>query len=85
MRMPEMTGAQFLEKARELSPDSARVLLTAQVDVAPSDAPAAQVLRAVFEFATCEEQGGRVPYDLSPRTPRPSLRALRGRHDAHSL
>ncbi len=31
-RMPEMTGVEFLEKARELFPDAKRVLLTAYAD-----------------------------------------------------
>lgn len=36
MRMPGMDGATFLEKARELSPDSVRILLTGQADVESS-------------------------------------------------
>ena len=32
-RMPEMTGVQLLEKARELLPDSQRMLLTAFSDI----------------------------------------------------
>jgi len=33
MRMPEMNGAQFLQKVREISPDSQRVILTGQADM----------------------------------------------------
>ncbi|HEY3667061.1 MAG TPA: HD domain-containing phosphohydrolase [Polyangiaceae bacterium] len=33
MRMPQMSGAQFLAKARELYPNSVRVLLTGQSDL----------------------------------------------------
>ncbi|QGU86670.1 HD domain-containing phosphohydrolase [Erwinia sorbitola] len=36
MRMPGMDGATFLAKAREVSPDSVRVLLTGQADVESS-------------------------------------------------
>lgn len=36
MRMPGMDGATFLEKAREIAPDSVRILLTGQADVASS-------------------------------------------------
>lgn len=32
-RMPEMGGAEFLEKARELSPDSVRIILTGYADI----------------------------------------------------
>ena len=32
-RMPEMDGAQFLEKAREMSPDSVRIVLTGYADI----------------------------------------------------
>jgi response regulator RpfG family c-di-GMP phosphodiesterase len=32
-RMPIMTGAEFLEKSRELSPDSVRIILTGYADV----------------------------------------------------
>lgn len=32
-RMPVMTGAEFLEKSRELSPDSVRVILTGYADI----------------------------------------------------
>jgi response regulator RpfG family c-di-GMP phosphodiesterase len=32
-RMPVMTGAEFLEKSRELSPDSVRIILTGYADV----------------------------------------------------
>jgi response regulator RpfG family c-di-GMP phosphodiesterase len=33
MRMPEMNGAQFLEKARERWPDTVRILLTGYADI----------------------------------------------------
>lgn len=33
MRMPEMNGAEFLTKMRELSPDTVRLLLTGQTDL----------------------------------------------------
>ena len=36
MRMPGMDGATFLAKAREISPDSVRILLTGQADVQSS-------------------------------------------------
>lgn len=36
MRMPGMNGATFLSRAREVSPDSVRVLLTGQADVESS-------------------------------------------------
>jgi response regulator RpfG family c-di-GMP phosphodiesterase len=36
MRMPGMDGAAFLAKARELAPDSVRILLTGQADVQSS-------------------------------------------------
>lgn len=36
MRMPGMDGATFLAKAREISPDSVRILLTGQADVESS-------------------------------------------------
>ncbi|WP_038905219.1 response regulator [Dickeya zeae] len=36
MRMPGMDGATFLSKAREISPDSVRILLTGQADVESS-------------------------------------------------
>ncbi len=36
MRMPGMDGAVFLAKAREISPDSVRILLTGQADVESS-------------------------------------------------
>ncbi|WP_042859761.1 response regulator [Dickeya sp. NCPPB 3274] len=36
MRMPGMDGAAFLAKAREISPDSVRILLTGQADVESS-------------------------------------------------
>lgn len=36
MRMPGMDGATFLSRAREVSPDSVRVLLTGQADVESS-------------------------------------------------
>ncbi|MCX8023230.1 MAG: response regulator [Syntrophorhabdaceae bacterium] len=32
-RMPEMSGSEFLEKAREISPDSIRIILTGYADV----------------------------------------------------
>jgi len=32
-KMPEMSGAEFLEKATELSPDSIRIVLTGYADV----------------------------------------------------
>jgi response regulator RpfG family c-di-GMP phosphodiesterase len=32
-RMPEMSGAEFLEKARRISPDSVRIVLTGYADV----------------------------------------------------
>jgi response regulator RpfG family c-di-GMP phosphodiesterase len=34
MRMPAMNGAQFLAKARELAPDSVRMILSGQADLA---------------------------------------------------
>jgi FixJ family two-component response regulator len=33
MRMPGMTGAELLERARELTPDTTRMLLTGQADI----------------------------------------------------
>jgi CheY-like chemotaxis protein len=33
MRMPGMNGATFLEKARQISPDTVRILLTGQTDI----------------------------------------------------
>lgn len=33
MRMPQMDGAEFLEKAKKLSPNSVRILLTGQTDL----------------------------------------------------
>jgi len=33
MRMPEMNGAQFLGKVRELAPDSVRIILSGQADL----------------------------------------------------
>lgn len=36
MRMPGMDGATFLEKAREIAPDSVRILLTGQADIESS-------------------------------------------------
>lgn len=36
MRMPNMDGATFLSKVREVSPDSVRILLTGQADVESS-------------------------------------------------
>src|SRR5438128_1027845 len=33
MRMPEMNGAQFLARARELAPDTVRMLLTGQSEM----------------------------------------------------
>ena len=34
MQMPEMNGAELLAKAKDLSPDSSRILLTGQADIA---------------------------------------------------
>ena len=36
LHMPEMTGIQFLSKVRELSPDTARILLTGNADLQSS-------------------------------------------------
>jgi response regulator RpfG family c-di-GMP phosphodiesterase len=50
MRMPEMNGAEFLEQARKVSPDTVRVLLTGY-----SDAKAAEDavnLGRIFRFLT---------------------------------
>jgi len=33
MRMPEMDGVQFLAKARDLEPDSVRIMLTGNADL----------------------------------------------------
>ena len=33
LRMPRMTGVEFLSKAKELAPDTVRVLLTGQGDM----------------------------------------------------
>ncbi len=36
MRMPEMNGAQFLEKVRELWPETIRILLTGYAEIGPT-------------------------------------------------
>lgn len=36
MRIPEMNGAQFLSRVREVAPDVSRILLTGQADVESS-------------------------------------------------
>lgn len=48
MRMPGMDGATFLAKAREISPDSVRILLTGQADV--QSAIAAINKGAIFRY-----------------------------------
>jgi ActR/RegA family two-component response regulator len=48
MRMPGMDGATFLAKARALAPDSVRILLTGQADVASSIAAINQ--GAIFRY-----------------------------------
>lgn len=50
MRMPQMDGATFLTKARELVPDAVRVLLTGQADV--ESAIAAVNGGQIFRFLT---------------------------------
>ncbi|RMG93487.1 MAG: response regulator [Deltaproteobacteria bacterium] len=50
MRMPEMNGAEFLAKARELAPDATRMLLTGQTDL---DAAIAAINEGqIFRFLT---------------------------------
>ena len=48
MRMPSMDGAMFLARAKELAPDTVRVLLTGQADVA--SAVAAVNEGSIFRF-----------------------------------
>lgn len=50
MRMPNMDGAQFLEKARRRSPNSIRILLTGQTDL--NSAIAAINKGQIFSFLT---------------------------------
>lgn len=50
MRMPGMDGAQFLARARELAPDTVRILLTGHADV--DSALAAVNQGAIFRFLT---------------------------------
>lgn len=50
MRMPIMNGAVFLSKARELSPDSVRILLTGHADM--ESAVAAVNTGQIFRFIT---------------------------------
>lgn len=50
MRMPLMNGAVFLSKARELSPDSVRILLTGHADM--ESAVAAVNTGQIFRFLT---------------------------------
>jgi response regulator RpfG family c-di-GMP phosphodiesterase len=50
MRMPQMSGAQFLAKVRELHPNSVRVLLTGQSDL--ESAIAAVNEGQIFRFLT---------------------------------
>lgn len=50
MRMPQMNGAEFLSAAREITPDSTRVLLTGYSDL--GDAVAAVNDGGIFRFLT---------------------------------
>lgn len=50
MRMPNMSGAEFLEKAKEVSPNSIRVLLTGQTDL--NSAMTAINKGQIFSFLT---------------------------------
>ena len=47
-RMPEMIGAEFLQKAKELSPDTIRIMLTGQSDI--KDAVAAINKGEVYKY-----------------------------------
>ena len=49
-RMPEMTGVEFLRRARELVPDAVRILLTGYADIQASIAAINQ--GAVFRYLT---------------------------------
>lgn len=49
-RMPEMTGVEFLKKARELVPDAVRILLTGYADIEASIAAINE--GAVFRYLT---------------------------------
>ena len=50
MRMPEMNGAQFLARAKEIQPDAVRILLTGQADM--ESAIAAVNEGNIFRFLT---------------------------------
>ena len=50
MRMPRMDGAQFLRRAREIAPDSVRMLLTGQTDLASAIAVVNE--GQIFRFLT---------------------------------
>ncbi|MCK4622774.1 MAG: response regulator [Desulfuromonadales bacterium] len=49
-RMPEMTGVEFLQQAREMTPDAVRILLTGYADIEASIAAINQ--GAVFRYLT---------------------------------
>ena len=49
-RMPEMTGVEFLQRARELTPDAVRILLTGYADIEASIAAINQ--GAIFRYLT---------------------------------
>lgn len=57
MRMPEMDGAQFLGKVRELAPDTVRIILSGQADMQQTIAAVNE--GNIFRFLTkpCDTQG----------------------------
>lgn len=71
MRMPAMSGAEFLARAREKQPDATRVLLTGQVDVA-------NAIKAVNE-------GNIFRFLTKPCPPADLLAAVRAAAEQHRL
>src|SRR5450759_2524640 len=63
MRMPEINGAQFLERVRQEWPDTARILLTGYAEIAPPSTPSTK-----GKFSLCLKTTGRQRHYLDHQT-----------------
>ncbi len=70
LRMPEMDGIQFLSKAREISPDSVRMMLTGNADISAA-------MQAVNEGNIFRFMAKPCPSDILSRSLRTGLEQYR--------
>lgn len=90
MRMPQMNGAEFLERSRKISPDATRILLTGQCDMASAIAAvnegqvfrflnkpcAPKDLKAVLDLAIKQNQLITAEKELLQKTLKGSVKML---------